>query len=555
MRNRSAGARALCAPEEPDRSRGLGNLGSVTITDHVELEATDRRDPNEAPSTPVPSRIHRVVDGLRHQYAVLVLGTLVLAFTGVFGTLAVMRHQGLLTHAFDMGQMLQALWSIRHFAGNVSTITGLSFLGDHARFILYPLAMLDLPARALLVGQALALALGAVPVYLLARKRGPQWAALVVAGLYVMYPALQWMSLFDLHPEVLATPLLLLAFWAVDSGRMKTFAIAIGVALLCREDVSVAVALMGALLFIERRWRVGVVTMITGMMGFGVDSLVQRHVNPDGLSVLAQRYGYLGETPGEILHNLFVTPLTTFSGHALTLNAGLIALGFLAPAIIILGARWTRLLAAFPLVIINLLSTLPAQRSIYFQYGFLVIVFVFIAAADGAARLAALRRAPRIASFTAVLTVAAVAFPFTSPFGDIGYRGPLAYPRPASIQRQLALTFPAGFVGDARAALAHVGAGSVAASPNLLPQLAQRKEIYMFPNPFYTVWYGTYLTRDPGPEIQPIIPPDPPHWVVLDLIHGGPDSPEIRKKLVAMLPSRYTLVYEGTFVQVWEIKK
>ena len=291
-----------------------------------------------------------------------------------------------------------------------------------------------------------------------------------------------------------------------------------------------------------------------GVLVFVVDSVVQRIANPNGLSVLDQRYGYLGHTPLEIVHNVVLSPGATFANSALGLDAELMLLGFVAPVALLLAARWTRLVAALPLLMINLLSSVPTQRTIYFHYGFLVTVFVFVAAADGAGRLARLRMAPRVAGFGAVVAIAGLAAPFTSPFGNLGYHGDKSWSRPASITRQLALTFPRDFQEDARAALAVVGDGSVSASPNLLPQLAERKEIFMFPNPYYRVWFGEFLTRDPDITVRPAIPADPPRWVALDLIHGGPDSPGVRAELVALLPSRYNLVYQGIYVQIWEIK-
>jgi uncharacterized membrane protein len=125
-----------------------------------------------------------------------VVVALVALFTIGWGGIAVLRYERFLTHAFDMGQMLQALWSIRH-GGQISSVTGLPFLGDHARFILYPLAFLHLSARALLVGQALAIAMGAFPVYLLVRARAGAWPGAVTALVFLIYPTLQWTVLFD----------------------------------------------------------------------------------------------------------------------------------------------------------------------------------------------------------------------------------------------------------------------------------------------------------------------------------------------------------------------
>ena len=44
----------------------------------------------------------------------------------------------------------------------------------------------------------------------------------------------------------LATPLLILAIWALDAGRYRTFAVAAILAALTKEDVALSLALLGA---------------------------------------------------------------------------------------------------------------------------------------------------------------------------------------------------------------------------------------------------------------------------------------------------------------------
>lgn len=452
-----------------------------------------------------------------------------------------------------MGQMLQALYAIRH-GGDHSTVVGLPFLGDHTRYVLYPLAALALPARALLLGQALALALGAPAVYLLTRDKAGPWVGVVGAGLYLAYPTLQWAALFDLHPEVLATPLLLWAFWAVERRRYVTYGVLVALALTCREDVAVAVGLIGVLLLLERRWRPGLITAGAAAVVYVVDSAVLSAANPGGTSVFEQRYGYLGTTPAELWHNLVLHPGTTFATVSLPLNAGLMVLGFVLPAAPMLLARWTRLLPALPLLVANLLSWLPQQRTIYFHYGFLPSVLIFIAVADGLRVIAEHRGRTRLGLAVCAAVAVLAAVPWTSPFTEPGYRGPGAWPRPAAIQRQLAETYPSAWVAEARAALAEVGDGSVSASANLLPQLAQRDVASMLPNPFYQAWYGSTLTKDLPPSARPSWPAEPPEWVVVDLLHTGPEPEDDRRALLAMLPERYRLVSAQRWVEVWRLK-
>ena len=77
----------------------------------------------------------------------------------------------------------------------------------------------------LLVAQAVAIALGALPVFWLARKHlGSERAALGFALAYLLYPPTQWLTLNEFHPVALACPLLLFAFWYLDEDRLVPFA-------------------------------------------------------------------------------------------------------------------------------------------------------------------------------------------------------------------------------------------------------------------------------------------------------------------------------------------
>ena len=98
----------------------------------------------------------------------------------------------------------------------------------------------------LLVVQAVAVALGAVPVFLLARKHlGSEWAGLGFALVYLLYPPTQWLVVDDFHPVALATPLLLGAIWFLDEDRLLPFALCAGAACLTKEQIGLVVAMLG----------------------------------------------------------------------------------------------------------------------------------------------------------------------------------------------------------------------------------------------------------------------------------------------------------------------
>ena len=141
------------------------------------------------------------------------------AYAAGFAALSVLRYRAFATGRFDLGNMVQAVWSTAH--GHPLRMTDLhgdqiSRLAAHVDPILVlfaPLWWLWPSPQLLLVAQALVVALGAVPVFLLARKHlRSARAGLGFALAYLLYPATGWLTLNEFHPVALATTCLLVAF-------------------------------------------------------------------------------------------------------------------------------------------------------------------------------------------------------------------------------------------------------------------------------------------------------------------------------------------------------
>ena len=103
----------------------------------------------------------------------------VLLYAGYFSYLTLLRFHAFEARALDMGNLHQAIWNTAH--GNWFRLTnqeaGLTNrLSYHVEPILLPIAVLYRLApgvETLLVLQAVVVALGALPLFFLARFRGP----------------------------------------------------------------------------------------------------------------------------------------------------------------------------------------------------------------------------------------------------------------------------------------------------------------------------------------------------------------------------------------------
>jgi uncharacterized membrane protein len=334
------------------------------------------------------------VSALRPKTGVL-LAAAVTAYAAGFAALSSLRHEAFVTGRFDLGNMVQAVWSTAH--GHPLQMTSLhgdqiSRLAAHVDPILVlfaPLWWIWPSPHMLLTVQAVAVALGALPVFLLARKHlaSPR-AGLGFALAYLLYPATGWLTLNEFHPVALATPLLLFAFWYLDEERLLRFAVFALAAAACKEEIPLVIAGFGIWYAVaHRRWGAGAAIALAGgawaALAIGI---VIPHYNAGAESDFYGRYTEVGGSAGGILKTAFTHPLriaeAAFSGrdlhYLLQLVTPLAALCLLAPLLLV---------AALPELAINLLSSTTTQTSIHFHYTAGLIPPLMIGAILGAKRL------------------------------------------------------------------------------------------------------------------------------------------------------------------------
>ncbi|HST25301.1 MAG TPA: DUF2079 domain-containing protein [Gaiellaceae bacterium] len=329
-----------------------------------------------------------------------ILWPAVAAFSVGFAALSIGQQRAFNTGRFDLGNMTQAVWATAH--GHFLEVTNLageqtSRLGSHFDPILAALAPLWLlwPSPDMLMAvQALAVALGALPVFWLARKHlDSEHAALGFALAYLLYPATEWLTLNEFHPVAFATPLLLYAFWFLDEDRLWPFAVFAALAICCKEEIGLVVAGFGIWYVVSRkRWRAGGAVVAAGVAASAIAvEVVVPHFS-GSTSAFYSRYSEVGGTPGGIVRTLFTHPGTVL-GQAFSRGD----LDYLGHMLVPLGFLWVLspvlLLAALPEAALNVLSKNPYQASVHFHYVAGLIPPLVIASVFGAARLA--RRRPR----------------------------------------------------------------------------------------------------------------------------------------------------------------
>jgi uncharacterized membrane protein len=384
-----------------------------------------------------------------------------------WSTMAAVRESLFSDKRQDLGNFTQAVWATAH--GHFLQVTEaggteVSRLGIHVDPIIAtfaPLWWLWPSPLLLLTVQAISLALGAIPLFWLARKHLPhERDAALVAGAYLLSPTIAWNAVVDFHAVALAVPLLLFAIWYLDEDRFLAFALCAGAATLCQEQIGLIIGCLGLWYGWQKR-RLGLGLAIAGA-GFAlsvVDFLVVlRHFS--GGSPFGARFG---GSPSSMVRDLVTHPLRLarqITPHDL--------LGLL-PAVPVLGLCFgsSILLVAAPQISILLLSRRPGDWGTFGINVLLLAPFIYAATVFALTSLArkSTRKRPAIGAgevFTASLAFALM----LGPFGIFG----------------ASKLFPGHAVNAQRHAVSLVPAGAaVSATNHLALPLAARRHLYVFP--------------------------------------------------------------------------
>ena len=404
-------------------------------------------------------------------------------FAAGFGTLAALEHRAFETGRFDLGNMVQAVWSTAH--GRPLEVTELggdqiTRLGAHVDPILVafaPLWWVWPSPTMLLVVQAIVVPLGALPFFWLGRKHlGSDWAGVFGALAYLAYPAVQWLVLDEFHPVALACPLLAYAVWYLDEDRLWAFVPFALLAGLTKEEIPLVVGALGVWYAIAKGRRLaGTVIAVAGLATTAISlGLVMPHFREGAEPAFYGRYEAVGGSPAGLFETVFTDPLAVLRAvteqrdllYLAALGLPLAGLFLLAPLLLV---------PALPELAANLLSSVSNQTSIEFHYTAPITPFLVAGAILGAARLRRRKEAAAVLLLASIVGGIAIG-PLGA--GELGPDRMSTHDRTA--ERALGLIPPDAAVSSTNGLGAH---------------LSERRRIHSFPVVRDAEWVAVDLKR------------------------------------------------------------
>lgn len=417
---------------------------------------------------------------------------------------------------YDQVDFEQGIWNTTQ--GRIMADSRFNFTGSVFGMDWMPMLLFFVPVYALIPSphvlfflQIVASALGAVPLYWLARDRlGSKLAGFGAGAAYLCYPTLLHTALNPFQVRLFALTLLLFGFYFYEKGNWKLFTAFALLAMLARTDVALVVAMFGLYgLLTRRKWLYVAPPLLLGFGYFALSSfaITPSFAYPGALTPLAPGtpldmscwpcgmnpqlayYAHLGRNGPEMLLYIVTHPVDVAKLMFTVPKLEYLLILVLPLALLPLFAL-RPLVLGLPLVVLNLLSLRGSQISYQSHYSLLVIPGLMAAAIYGADALYRWFQRRReaggnrlLAMQVGGLALALWAFVLTVP-----YKNP--------VLRTISSHESQAYVSAANQLVAMVGPDAkVAVTSKLAPHLLPRRYIYNFPPAPYSPYILGSRTR------------------------------------------------------------
>lgn len=312
-----------------------------------------------------------------------------LLFTGLYiGVLTCLKQLNMGSPNFDDGIFAQMFYYMKTTGLPLTTCERdglLSHFAVHTSpifYLLLPGYFIFSSPLYLQVMQAVIIASGVIPVYLIAKNKGlSNKVILCICVAYSFFPANIGGAFYSFHENAFLTPLLLWFFYFYEKRKFLFMYIFAVLVFFVKEDAAIYIGVIALYMIVSRReFKHGGILLVSAIVYF---LTVLKLMDVFGLGSMDYRYENFLTNVSEdslfmIIVNVFKNP-----GYLLTQILSLEKLQFLVYMLLPLGflpfasRKYTRLVLLIPMLLVNLMSSYGYQHDIGFQYTFGVTGILF----------------------------------------------------------------------------------------------------------------------------------------------------------------------------------
>lgn len=249
--------------------------------------------------------------GFKSPWEVLILGLLAVSAVVCYSLANFIQHARFETYMFDLGVVDQVLWKISRFYAPISTVFNFPPLLwnrhlDLTFFLLTPFYFIWSDARMYLLLEPAIIALGSLPIYLLARERLGKLLALATVFSYLFSLGVQFTLDFPGHGDVRVATFLAYLFYFLFKKNHRLVYVCAGLSLLTKESFALYLFFIGVFTVIslgKKKLGIGIMAFSSGFWLWFLKIFLpsQKIAYP-----FWGWYGHLEKGPGDLL--LLVSP-------------------------------------------------------------------------------------------------------------------------------------------------------------------------------------------------------------------------------------------------------
>ncbi len=304
----------------------------------------------------------------------IVLGFMMTAYSVFFSYFSILRLLSFKSYYYDLGIMGQVVYNTSK--GRFLELTNPHLLTNTSRLAIHfdPILALFAPLywiwnspEILLIIQSIILSLGALGIYLIAKKRLSKNISLYISLIYLLSPLLHYVNMFDFHGVALSITFLIFAFYFLTQKSKKHFEIGllfVFLTWLTKENTFLITFMLGLYISLKtRRKKEGVLLSLFSVLLFILVVFVVIPYFNHGSHFASH---YYSPSLRENLRRFFSFSTLDYLNEILvyTLYFPLIA--------------WPEFLISLPQILLNVLSKNSLMRVVYFHYISLIIPFTFV---------------------------------------------------------------------------------------------------------------------------------------------------------------------------------
>lgn len=308
-------------------------------------------------------------------------------YTIYVGGLTALRYLTYHSPTFDFSIFCQMFYNMKEIFLPVTTCERDMFLSHFAvhispiYYLLLPFYFIFPSPVCLQIMQAVVLASGVIPLYLLAKKLGfPPARIAIFCALYCASPSIISGCFYDIHENMFLAPLILWLFYFFETKRWTGVYIFALLTLMVKEDAALYIACIGLYFILSNK------SIKHGIIVFGLAVIyfctALYLLNTFGLGAMVSRFGNLLPT-GEsglfsVAKSILINPAYTIQQIFTSEKLQFVLLLILPLGVLpLLNKKTAQLVLLIPIAVINLLPDYPYQYDINFQYHFGVTAIFF----------------------------------------------------------------------------------------------------------------------------------------------------------------------------------